>query len=267
MMGDPLQSVLKKAIKAVIPVRILNILRIAAFKFRCRLLNVRFHMHSYLGQWQFSFFIYKLFNLYQEYVVTYDTDLMIEGYPRTASSFCYHAFHLMQKCEMSVAYHLHSPAHVLRAIKMQVPTVVLIRDPRDAVASSFVREPYMSIGVLLTRYWIFYRTLLPFRHRFVVADFAEVTTDFGSVIDRINDKYNANFLRFEHTAENLRRVSDELKRRDSVFGGPAQTSYRPNAVKDRAKLQVNFTDHKEELADCQSLHRHFLDLTTTEFGA
>ena len=66
-------------------------------------------------------------------------------------------------------------------------------------------------------------------------------------------KYNANFARFEHTTECLRLVSDELDRRDLVFGGPALTSYSPNEEKERAKLRVNFTDHEEKLADCQSL--------------
>jgi hypothetical protein len=40
-----------------------------------------------------------------------------------------------------IAHHLHVPAQVVRTTQWQIPTLVLIRVPRDAVRSSAIRDP------------------------------------------------------------------------------------------------------------------------------
>ena len=84
--------------------------------------------------------------------------------------------------------------------------MVLIRKPRDAVLSLLVREPHISAEQALKDYIRFYRTVVPYRDKFVVGRFEEVTTKFGKVIRRVNARFGTNFKPFEHTEENLQKV-------------------------------------------------------------
>ncbi|RLI74860.1 hypothetical protein DRP04_14160, partial [Archaeoglobales archaeon] len=69
-----------------------------------------------------------------------------------------------------------------------------------------VREPHISAEQALKDYIRFYRTVVPYRDKFVVGRFEEVTTKFGKVIRRVNARFGTNFKPFEHTEENLQKV-------------------------------------------------------------
>jgi hypothetical protein len=57
----------------------------------------------------------------------------------------------------SIADRMHVPAQVVRAARWQIPTLVLIRRPRDAVLSFAVWDP-ISVDKALRYYLSFYET-------------------------------------------------------------------------------------------------------------
>ena len=70
--------------------------------------------------------------------VTPDKLVVIEGFPRSGNSFARRAFIMAQDETFDVtriAHHLHVPAQVIRAARWRIPTLVLIRRPKDAVLS------------------------------------------------------------------------------------------------------------------------------------
>src|ERR687894_957930 len=69
-----------------------------------------------------------------------DTALVIEGFLRSGNTFSVAAFELANGPKLHVGRHLHGAPHVLRAVRLGLPTIVLIRQPRDAVLSSLVRR-------------------------------------------------------------------------------------------------------------------------------
>ncbi len=142
----------------------------------------------------------------RDLVVSPDTEIVIEGFPRSANTFAVAAFTLAQGRPVKIARHLHAPAQVIAGVRMGIPTLVLIRHPRDAVLSLLVRAPHLSVAQALRDYIHFYTALQPYLGRFVIGLFEEVTTDFGRVIERINAHYGTRFRPFEPTEENLRRV-------------------------------------------------------------
>jgi hypothetical protein len=149
-------------------------------------------------------------------LVTDATDLCIEGFPRSANSFAVGAFEHAQDRSYTIAHHNHVPAPILNAVRRGLPTIVLIRDPVDAVVSgralhlqNRVRAgddapaPRLPYAVRL-RAWVgFYETVWPVRDDIVVAPFEVVTSDFGDVIAATNERFGTAFARFEHTAENV----------------------------------------------------------------
>jgi hypothetical protein len=132
-----------------------------------------------------------------------ETELVIEGFTRSAITFVVFAFQLAQQEPVRVAHHLHAPAQLIEAARRGVPTLALIREPEGAVLSAMIREPFVSPRRALIAYSRFYESLLPHRSRLVVGDFDAVTSDLGAVIRKVNGRFGTRFGEFEHTAENV----------------------------------------------------------------
>lgn len=146
-------------------------------------------------------------------VIESDTDIVIESFPRCASSFAVAAFRLAQEPRaMRIANHTHMPAQVLVAARRGVPALVLTRPPEAAVLSHVIHTPSITIEGSLRGYVRFYEPLLRARNAFVVGSFDEVVHDFGSVIARINERFGTRFAAFEHSEANLARLNLEIER-------------------------------------------------------
>ena len=108
-----------------------------------------------------------------------DTAIVIDGFLRSGNTFSVAAFAVANGPELHVGRHLHGAPHVLRAARLGLPTVVLIRQPAGAVSSYLVRRPTLTPEDALVEYLDFYRTAWPARDHFVVGLFDTVVEDFG----------------------------------------------------------------------------------------
>jgi hypothetical protein len=172
-------------------------------------------------------------------VVSRDTEIVIEGFPRTGSSFAVAAFRRAQGRPVKVAHHVHAPAQVMVAVRRRIPALVLIRSPEDSVLSLVIRNPEISITQALTGYERFYRSLLPMKPQFESATFDEVVEDFGKVIDRINDRYGTDFARFAHTDANAAAVLAEIEEDYLTRDPPGERFERivPRPSEERRRLK------------------------------
>lgn len=144
------------------------------------------------------------------------TEVVIDGYTRAGSTFAVYAFQLAQERPVRMAHHLHAPAQLIAAAKAGLPTIAVIRDPEEATLSQVVREPNVSLEDALWGYARFYSCLLRYQPRFVVADFDEITTNFGAVTKRLNARFGTSYGEFEHTAENVERCLALMKERSKL---------------------------------------------------
>jgi hypothetical protein len=174
--------------------------------------------------------------------VTPDTRLVIEGFPRSGNSFARRAFIMAQNEKVRIAHHLHVPAQVVRAARWQIPTLVLIRRPRDAVLSLAIRDP-ISVDQALKYYLSFYETVEKYRDAYVLGLFEEVTEDFGQVIKRINDKFETTFSLFRHDEENVSKVFAGMEAQARKKYGETRWErkvQRPSAVRQRMKHEIEY---------------------------
>lgn len=139
-----------------------------------------------------------------------DADVVIEGYPRSANSFAVAAFEAAQTEPVRIAHHTHAPANVIAAVRRGVPALVLVREPEEAVVEFVLLKPDLTVGQALRGWVRFYRPLLPFRERFVIARTDEVLIDLAAVISRVNARFGTSFAPFEATAESLRAVREGI---------------------------------------------------------
>jgi hypothetical protein len=174
-----------------------------------------------------------------------DTDLVIESFPRCASSFALAAFNLAQRPDVRrVAHQTHAAGHVIEAIRRGVPTLVLIREPEDVTVSNMIRHPRRTVTDLLRGYLRFYEPLLPHRDGFVVATFEEVTGGrMDVVIRRINGRFGTSFAEFEATEENvatcLREIDEHWRARRGEGEGLERIVPRPSELRDGMKTGLH----------------------------
>lgn len=91
-------------------------------------------------------------------LVNNNTDLTIEGFPRSANSFLEAAINEVSAKPLLISHHVHARANIYRSIKLRVPCVVLYRNPVDAIVS-FMEESngrHSNPLVLLNEYNTFY---------------------------------------------------------------------------------------------------------------
>ena len=148
-----------------------------------------------------------------DWCVRRDTELVVEGFGRSGSTFAVDAFEMAQSRTTRLAHHSHAAAQVLTAARLGVPTVLIVRHPSDVVPSHMLRRGIGAKAPLVA--WVrFHETVVPVRERMLVVSFEEMTKDMGSVIRRVNARFNTSFAVFEHTPENEARVFERIEQRN-----------------------------------------------------
>jgi hypothetical protein len=182
--------------------------------------------------------------------VSRKTEIVIEGFPRSGNTFAVVAFRQAQQRAVEIAHHLHASAQIRRAAKLGLPTIVLIREPSDAVLSVAAKDQDVSISWALSSYIRFYSAVLPYLDKAVVAPFASVTSDFAGIIRQVNAQYGTNFHEFVPSEDALQLVHESVERlgrQDSVYTG---RDYRlsvgfPTEERQRAK-EVRRTEYLDK---------------------
>lgn len=212
-------------------------------------------------------------------VVSAETELVIDGFTRSASTFAVVAFQSSQPKPVRVAHHLHAPSQVVAAVRLSVPVLLTVRPPEDTVLSLVVREPYVTIAQGLAAYARFHRRLLPYLDAMVVADFPEVTTRLDRSIERVNARFGTAFAPFDPTPEATLACFDLIEMRarrppwahtiqaflsglatreeleaaerehgGSIDGVPEHRAQRPSAYKEARKDALRTSYHAPALA-------------------
>lgn len=140
-----------------------------------------------------------------------NTDLIIEAHARSGNSFAYHSFVFAQNRELNVAHHLHQPNHVIEAIKYNIPSIVIIRNPDDVVISYKIRSPHVTFWNAYYSYYLFYWRLKPYLGDIILATFEEITSNYKIPIERLNKKYKLNYNLYDNSTENDKKVFEIIE--------------------------------------------------------
>jgi hypothetical protein len=170
-----------------------------------------------------------------------DTEIVIEGFPRSGTSFAVAAFRRAQGRDVHVACHVHAPAQIIAGARRAIPTVLIVREPEATCVSFAIRNPDLSMKQAIRGYLRFHEPLASVRRSIVVATFAEVTKDLGSVIERVNTRYGTSFAGYEHSEQNdaavFAEIDDDYGKR--VSGESFDRSVaRPSEARDAMKPTI-----------------------------
>jgi hypothetical protein len=175
------------------------------------------------------------------------TEIIIDGFPRSANSFAVKAFNLAQKNSVIVANHRHDPGQIITAIQKNIPAIVLVREPKNAVASLIIRNNPINYTdrytkELFKKYLRYYLPIIPYLDKIIVANFETVITDFNLVINSVNSKFETNFNAFLHNEENVNqcfKMIEDLSRKYEGKGNIRETSIsRPSEHREEIKKKI-----------------------------
>jgi hypothetical protein len=222
-------------------------------------------------------------------VIGAETEVVIDGYTRSASTFAVYAFQVAQPRPVRLAHHLHAPAQLLEAARRGLPAILVIREPRGAVLSQVVREPGVDLLDAVWAYSRFYESLEPCREAFVVAGFDEVTSDFGAVVIRMNLTYGTSYGVFDGSPEQLLLCRRLVTARDMLLPellgfesgettleqakvhlaalpaeDPATRTWMPSAERDCAKAALEASWSHPSLEAARTRAEHVYDRFTRE---
>ena len=232
----------------------------------------RFRLKTFLGTRPALYFaVYRLRSGHDRLLVDAETDLCVEGFPRSANSFTVSAITAAQSGPINTAHHTHVAANAMRACQLGVPTLILIRDPKDAVISLTAlgyqtrdTSPDEAAGappipfLLQVEAWIaFYEALEVYRGQYVTAPFEAVIQDVGPVVRRINARFGTDFVPFEHTDENVAALHEQR----GYHAGPSeQRAAIKNAVRTAFEQTLDTQSAlRTRLTAAQRLHQRWLD--------
>ncbi len=235
--------------------------------------SIKQQVQLHAGKRPLSFYgLLALRRKYHELAVNRATQLVIEGFPRSGNTFAVVAFRQAQQESISIASHLHAPAQVIRAARWKIPTLILIRNPADAVVSLVIRHPHISTTWALKSYISFYETIASYRHAYVTGLFDEVVEDFGAVVERINAKFNTRFSPFDHTEDNVGEVFARIEslNRAKGEGLVEEQIARPSAareeLKSRAKGELEARRPGGLIARAEAIYSDLTGRRTAERG-
>lgn len=173
---------------------------------------------------------------YHRLLVTEATELCIEGYPRSGNSFAFNAFRMWNP-DVTVARHLHLPLQLTRAVKSNIPCIVLIRQPEESISSLSIGLPNVALDELCKSYISFYKSTLVHIENIVVSDFPTTTSFFDKVVANTNSKFDTHFSYAHISTNEEQTIFNTLTNHSENIGWKSMTS-APQPNKKNLKLPI-----------------------------
>lgn len=181
--------------------------------------------------------VFRKFKKRYPKITEIDTDICIEGYPRSGNSYFVSAF-LHWNPGLNVSHHTHLAGSIKYAIQRGLPTIILIRRPEDVITSVLVWDGLLSTGLALASYIRFYGTLWKHRKNYLVFTFDDVIKSPDICVQRINQRFNSQFHQTGFSAAIDVVIKARLERVDSRHNRKGVNSSLPNS--DKAQLKKEY---------------------------
>lgn len=202
---------------------------------------------------------------YRPSLIHGDTDLVMDGFPRSANSYARYAF-MHSNPARGLAGHTHSAQLILEGARLGLPVMVLVRHPIDCTSSYAKWLDTERVTPLLRAYIRFHETVLQAGSAVCIAPFNEVVTDFGQSIDRCNRFFGTDFVPYSKSSAAERRVLaavDNSAREHHGWLDPTKVA-RPNAERgditaadlhELDQRQTALAERAQELYTSMTLHQ------------
>lgn len=206
--------------------------------------------------------------------LNHDINIMVEGLPRSANSFCASAIELAFQPNIHVGGHRHVFASVQDSIDKGTPVIVMIREPSQQIASllmkySIHRNPSpLVFNFLLRFYKRYYSLVLANIDAVILIDFNEITNDLDTVLKQVSSQLNVENLQQVSADAVFQRIKEKKLLREEKKGDKknfsltvAYPTKEKEAIKKEliAKIQIN-----DRYLDALSTYNKVIEIKTVK---
>ena len=213
-------------------------------------------LRNIIGKRTHLYFCNGRFFKIKKFFINKNTDLVIEGFPRSGNSFLEAFFKILNK-NIIWAHHTHRVAQVKRGSKKNLPVILLIRDPSEATKSAyFFYKKKLSYNFLIKEYIGFYESLIIYKKNTIVLDFKKINnlkkilkylqTNFDSLPEfdkKINNKNLKKkaikkLINFSKTRHHRTFSESYINNNSTISVNRKKFVIEQNILKDRANIKL-----------------------------
>lgn len=187
-------------------------------------------------------------NNHQEALVSRKTDLLIDGYEGSANSFAAYFFKASQRQPIALVHHTHAPVQIIKAVQLDLPVLLTIREPKGATLSLTSRWPFISVTQALHRYIKFYSKIEPYISACILSPFEQTTQHLDLSIQAVNQKFGTQF-----DLVNMQQIN-------TVYGQMGRTLTKEmeyQSAKHLKAQELNSPQNQTLLAEAEVLYAKF----------
>ncbi|MCG8697437.1 MAG: hypothetical protein MI922_05235 [Bacteroidales bacterium] len=224
---------------------------------------LKFKIRSLLKPHSLYLYIQNFVPKKKDLVVQRITEVVIEGFPRSANSWACHIFQYLSEKEnnkrLILASHLHAASQIKRALKLEVPAILLIRNPIDAVASLILMNPNLTINSVLNDYIRMYKSLMPYKDKIQVVSFTDLIKNPNDIISEFSYRFGIKYS-YELKKDDINEITNQIKNADHKTQGDKYTSYHiPTEKKNEEKEQLieRIKLHSNKLTEANKIYKYY----------
>lgn len=221
-----------------------------------------------ISQVVFPPFFYLLYysNKKKYALVKEDTDLLIDGFPRSANTFAYVFIELTQPVK-KLAHHVHLPVQYYRSIKFKSPAVLLIRNPVDAAVSMFIRRPTYFPYFIFLYYYLFHKKISKIKNAILIVKFEDVISDPNLIIRKLRSKGYSGFDEVELTQNLMEKIIKRVDELDMINQNDSEiknhtvarpTEYR-KIISEKIREELSSKRYNRISIKCNFIYNSILD--------
>lgn len=180
-------------------------------------------------------------------VVTKNHHICIDGFQRCGNTYFTFLVQNFNR-QLKIGHHTHGAGNILLALKYNIPVVLLVRNPLDAVSSLIAQDQNLNIEFGLAHYIAFYKKLIPYKNRLIISDFDQTVNHPDRLIEKINNRFNLTLTKPDLSENRKKDYLKRLKQIDNQNGNTNLSSLAPNEEKEKLKTEI-----KEKIQQCRQI--------------
>lgn len=189
-------------------------------------------------------------------IISRQSDICIDGPYRCANHYMLEALSKFYPT-CNIAHHYHSPSSLKLAVRFNIPSILVIREPIDQISSAKVFLPNISIDQHIYESLHFLGSLVSLHNDIIVSDFSRTTQNIKSIANEIQNNFG-----LESKLENLEMNTNDFmhavtKRKKTIASKPSMAPFpsknreqEKSYIKNQVAYNLNNTSNGRKL--CQT---------------
>lgn len=215
--------------------------------------------------------VFIFFAKNRDLIVRTDTDIVVEGYPRSGNTYLVALLMSSSKRTLKIARHRHEIGQIRFAIRNKIPIVIVVRKPLDS-AVSFVLRENVSLNFALRYYKYFYGWIMKQNlEKITLFDFSQVTEQQTFVLEKVGHLLEKSCISSDYSDEQEEEVRERVKKMELLDSGKqeirsshlALPSSRRGEKSQSIKASINTKD-RQLLAECDRIYQNLFRIAKNE---